>query len=552
MIIGDVYYGLHRIHRIYKNGHLAWYAGDMLPLSAYILLKQNDGAEKHFSSIPALLFDVDILQGQDTGNEQYFTPVPLLPFNSDIVSYQHIGTDQYFSHIPIALLDSDMDIYSTVNAESGLVCAKNVLGNNDLNLGTIVTGTNAMIPLQAVTGDLTEALNYVTIAVFHAGTAVKAVTGDNFIHQLVTVSYFTTGAGVIAKIGSLKKDYSVNVASISTALSASAVLGSLYAGYILYISEHATGMAAQARLANAQSDHSVLVTYQGTGIAANAVISSSEYYGDIRVTYYSTGTVAQAKIGVNMADYAVTVVYANSGIAANAPLGNHHVSLGTSLTGKLFGKSLDSVQLYRSAKEDLQLSAINNQRSYDAIFHNRIATDSLMMEAVNRITTAPVTLGSSFGAVTMDGHADGVLHTHETIMQASEAEVGLNLESEGGLAEGIQIVSLASDSVVSADSNTDAHITMWDRPYLAGGALYIKQIHGDHLLNGSDLILSDRFDPVSLASEATIHTDTSREARLTVWSVPYMVGHDLLINQIHGAYRLDGSDLVLAEDHITE
>lgn len=410
-----------------------------------------------------------------------------------------------------------------------------------------------------------------------AAVSLRALLGDSVYDHVVALGYSATGVAAAVKAGSHKAGYSVAVGSSATGVVAVAVLGSLALHHLVAISESARGLVAQARLIDERRDHFVRVTYQGTGTAARAVIGGSEYAGNVRATYQTTATGAQARLGANTTDHFVRVVYATSGVAARSLLGVHIYGLETEFANILNGHALAVAPFFRDAQETLQLAATSDQRPLPAIVYDQDAIDCLTTEAASHGTVAPATLGGSHGEVTMDSTTDGILHAHEAIMQASEAEVGLHLDVEGGLtkdlravmlaseaetglrfavdgrlAEGIRIVSLASDAVCAADLETDTNLTVWSRPYMKDDGLYIKQIHGDYIWAGSDLILAGGARLISLAHGATIPADTTREAHLTVWSMPYLVGHDLHINQIHGAYRLDGSDLILAGDRITE
>lgn len=480
--------------------------------------------------------------------------------------------------LPAPTLDAEIALAAVEDADRRLIICPVVeltRGAQIYNDAETFTDSTLILVTAALGNHQSGAV--VTVEASSTANSLRAVLGDLDLNHLIVVGYSTAGVAVVAKVGDHKAGYFVAVGSSATGVGAAAVLGSLALRHIVAISESARGLVAQARLIDERRDHFVSVTYQGAGTAAWAVIGGSEYAGDIRVTYQTTATGAQARLGANMTDHFVRVVYATSGVAARVLLGVHIYGLETEFVNLLHGHALTVAPFFRDAHETMQMAAASDQRPLPAVVYDQDTIDCLTTEAASHGTVAPATLGGFHGEVTMDSTTDGILHAHEAIMQASEAEVGLRLGVEGGLtkdlravmlaseaetglrfavdgrlAEGIRIVSLASDAVCAADLETDANLTVWSRPYMEDSALYIKQIHGDYIWTGPDLILGGGARLVSQAHEATILADTTREAHLTVWSIPYMVGHDLHINQIHGEYSWNGSDLVLAEDHITE
>ena len=480
MLVDELYYGRHRVQRVYKNGKIIWYAGDMLPLGISAELLSASDIDGGLAAFPIVeLFD---------------------------------GTE--------------VQIASEYVMDGGLTVASAVLGGSD-------------------------GASYARYWGNQHGTSLTAVMASNIGEEFLEYIQKADICGLLARLGNMTAPAYARVYGSATGTSAQMRLGSMRNNHHSGVLGSATGVSARAALGSLDREHPAEVSGQATGISARAVLGSSNREHSVYASDRATSVAARAAIGSGRRDHHMEVKGRATGIAARAASGKADIKDKVSYRSRATGVAAASISLYETAVIRPFIS--------DASKLATPAVVGLYRDAKERVRFITKGTGLAASSVLFSGTMKGNtpvtsknrISTLPSTSASSSGRTNLSIAANGGLTEGIRVVSASVVDRISCNLKTEAHLSDFQLPVVEDGNLHIRQVYDvarvGYKLMLSELDIKELPDKiVSKPTFATVGIDPVLDANLSDWKLSLAFGDHLYIRQTERGIR-NGTNLYVSE-----
>ena len=504
MLVDELYYGRHRVQRVYQNGKIIWYAGDMLPMTMFAELASIGDVYGGVMTLPIVqLFngiEVQIIPASIVYGGLTIAPVPL----GNAVAGQYVRSWSSQNGTALRAVTADKFGLDFVrHFQSADVCiARVALG--DRGAGHVVDVQGSSI-----------------------GVAVPARLGIRLVGHNVFDSGSATSIAATAELGTLLGDHKVFDSGYATSIAATAELGTLLGDHKVFDSGYATSIAATAELGTILGDHKVFDSGYATSIAATARLGTILRDYHVFDSGYATSIAATARLGDMDVNHALSPDEASVGTVADAALGWHDANLRIISINKSILSVPDITNINGKIIEFVHFNTKGRGTEAPAVSFVGVKTNNMPVTGKSDIVALRSTLASS------------------------RNNINLSAPLCGGITKNIRIVSASVRDDSCLNFAGVACLSDFQLPVTEDGNLHIRQAY-DIAHVGYRLMLSEQDikelpdKVISKPMLTTVGLNPVSNVNLSDWKLSLAFGDHLYIRQTERGIR-NGTNLYVSD-----